>query len=218
MRELKASLYTCLGNTRYRSNRRSACDSLWTLSLSLSIRFRFGLTFTPSRNTTALRVSISPSPWALWVHTPLVTDCLVIILVRLMWSVCHVPDSSFPARWLDHLQEGPYKEIFLLYGERPVHSLRGSQFSGILWKSLIYVAANGFKSSRLLSFQASAEGELYIDDFHSFNYEKKEFIHRRLSFSDGTLTSRWICALSFVLFKAVLHNLAHFCPCVSPPL
>ncbi|XP_056602114.1 neutral alpha-glucosidase AB isoform X1 [Triplophysa dalaica] len=41
-----------------------------------------------------------------------------------------------------------------------------------------------------LSSQASAEGELYIDDFHSFNYEKKEFIHRRLSFSDGTLTSR----------------------------
>ncbi|XP_057213829.1 neutral alpha-glucosidase AB isoform X2 [Triplophysa rosa] len=42
-----------------------------------------------------------------------------------------------------------------------------------------------------LGSQGSAEGELYIDDFHTFDYEKKkEFIHRRLSFSDGTLTSR----------------------------
>ncbi|TRY55081.1 hypothetical protein DNTS_034510 [Danionella cerebrum] len=41
-----------------------------------------------------------------------------------------------------------------------------------------------------LSSQGSAEGELYIDDFHSFNYERsKQFVHRRLSFVDSRLSS-----------------------------
>uniref|UniRef100_A0AAQ5XTG6 Glycoside hydrolase family 31 N-terminal domain-containing protein n=1 Tax=Amphiprion ocellaris TaxID=80972 RepID=A0AAQ5XTG6_AMPOC len=33
------------------------------------------------------------------------------------------------------------------------------------------------------------QGELYIDDGHTFNYEKKEFIHRRLSFAKNILSS-----------------------------
>uniref|UniRef100_A0A672J470 Neutral alpha-glucosidase AB n=1 Tax=Salarias fasciatus TaxID=181472 RepID=A0A672J470_SALFA len=37
-----------------------------------------------------------------------------------------------------------------------------------------------------LSPQRSAVGELYIDDGHTFNYQKKEFIHRRLSFSNNS--------------------------------
>ncbi|XP_067293753.1 neutral alpha-glucosidase AB isoform X2 [Pseudorasbora parva] len=42
-----------------------------------------------------------------------------------------------------------------------------------------------------LSSQGSAEGELYIDDFHTFNFEKsKQFVHRLLSFSANTLSSR----------------------------
>ncbi|KAM6953642.1 neutral alpha-glucosidase AB [Aplochiton taeniatus] len=41
-----------------------------------------------------------------------------------------------------------------------------------------------------LSPQRTAEGELYIDDGHTFNFEKKEeFIHRRLSFAKNTLSS-----------------------------
>ncbi|KAG1957789.1 neutral alpha-glucosidase AB [Pimephales promelas] len=42
-----------------------------------------------------------------------------------------------------------------------------------------------------LSSQGSAEGELYIDDFHTFNFEtSKQFVHRRLSFSANMLSSR----------------------------
>ncbi|XP_062844352.1 neutral alpha-glucosidase AB-like [Trichomycterus rosablanca] len=42
-----------------------------------------------------------------------------------------------------------------------------------------------------LSPQGTAEGELYIDDFHTFNFEKqKQFIHMLLQFSDNTLSSR----------------------------
>ncbi|XP_016094469.1 neutral alpha-glucosidase AB-like [Sinocyclocheilus grahami] len=42
-----------------------------------------------------------------------------------------------------------------------------------------------------LNSQGSAEGELYIDDFHTFNFEKaKQFVHRHLSFSANTLSSR----------------------------
>ncbi|XP_051957222.1 neutral alpha-glucosidase AB-like [Xyrauchen texanus] len=42
-----------------------------------------------------------------------------------------------------------------------------------------------------LSPQDFAEGELYIDDFHTFSFEKeKQFIHRHLSFSANTLSSR----------------------------
>ncbi|XP_056135178.1 neutral alpha-glucosidase AB isoform X4 [Lampris incognitus] len=37
--------------------------------------------------------------------------------------------------------------------------------------------------------QRAAEGELYIDDSHTFNFEKKEFIHRRLSFANNILSS-----------------------------
>uniref|UniRef100_A0A4W6F6N1 Glucosidase II alpha subunit n=1 Tax=Lates calcarifer TaxID=8187 RepID=A0A4W6F6N1_LATCA len=40
-----------------------------------------------------------------------------------------------------------------------------------------------------LNPQRTAEGELYIDDGHTFNYEKKEFIHRRLSFANNVLSS-----------------------------
>ncbi|XP_034453753.1 neutral alpha-glucosidase AB isoform X1 [Hippoglossus hippoglossus] len=40
-----------------------------------------------------------------------------------------------------------------------------------------------------LNPQRTAEGELYIDDGHTFNYEKKEFIHRRLSFVNNILSS-----------------------------
>uniref|UniRef100_A0A8C9VE92 Glucosidase II alpha subunit n=1 Tax=Scleropages formosus TaxID=113540 RepID=A0A8C9VE92_SCLFO len=41
-----------------------------------------------------------------------------------------------------------------------------------------------------LSPQGTAEGELYIDDGHTFNYEqKKQFVHRRFIFADSTLSS-----------------------------
>uniref|UniRef100_A0A665XF44 Neutral alpha-glucosidase AB n=1 Tax=Echeneis naucrates TaxID=173247 RepID=A0A665XF44_ECHNA len=40
-----------------------------------------------------------------------------------------------------------------------------------------------------LNSQRKAEGELYIDDGHTFNYEKEEFIHRRLSFANNILSS-----------------------------
>uniref|UniRef100_H2LBW7 Neutral alpha-glucosidase AB n=1 Tax=Oryzias latipes TaxID=8090 RepID=H2LBW7_ORYLA len=40
-----------------------------------------------------------------------------------------------------------------------------------------------------LNARGVAEGELYMDDGHTFNYEKKEFIHRRLSFSNNVLSS-----------------------------
>lgn len=38
-------------------------------------------------------------------------------------------------------------------------------------------------------WQNTAEGELYIDDGHTFNYEKKEFIHRKLSLANNVLSS-----------------------------
>ncbi|XP_065129980.2 neutral alpha-glucosidase AB [Paramisgurnus dabryanus] len=45
-----------------------------------------------------------------------------------------------------------------------------------------------------LSPQKYAEGELYIDDGHTFNYnEKKELIHRRLTFANKALTSSNLC-------------------------
>uniref|UniRef100_A0A671WGQ9 Glucosidase II alpha subunit n=1 Tax=Sparus aurata TaxID=8175 RepID=A0A671WGQ9_SPAAU len=40
-----------------------------------------------------------------------------------------------------------------------------------------------------LNPQRTAEGELYIDDGHTFNYEKKEFILRKLSFTKNILSS-----------------------------
>lgn len=40
-----------------------------------------------------------------------------------------------------------------------------------------------------LNQQRAAEGELYIDDGHTFNYEKQDFIHRRLIFSNNVLSS-----------------------------
>ncbi|KAF7661004.1 hypothetical protein LDENG_00270350 [Lucifuga dentata] len=40
-----------------------------------------------------------------------------------------------------------------------------------------------------LSLQRTAEGELYMDDGHTFNFQKKEFIHRRLSFTKNILSS-----------------------------
>ncbi len=48
-----------------------------------------------------------------------------------------------------------------------------------------------------LVLQGSAEGELYIDDFHTFSYkEAKQFVHRHLSFSANTLSSRSVCSFS----------------------
>ncbi|XP_073695505.1 neutral alpha-glucosidase AB isoform X1 [Garra rufa] len=41
-----------------------------------------------------------------------------------------------------------------------------------------------------LNSQGSAEGELYIDDFHTFNFKAKQFVHRHLSFSANSLSSR----------------------------
>uniref|UniRef100_A0A672YYU2 Neutral alpha-glucosidase AB n=1 Tax=Sphaeramia orbicularis TaxID=375764 RepID=A0A672YYU2_9TELE len=40
-----------------------------------------------------------------------------------------------------------------------------------------------------LNPQRTAEGEIYIDDGHTFNYEKQEFIHRRLMFANNVLSS-----------------------------
>uniref|UniRef100_A0A1A8FER3 Glucosidase, alpha, neutral AB n=1 Tax=Nothobranchius korthausae TaxID=1143690 RepID=A0A1A8FER3_9TELE len=40
-----------------------------------------------------------------------------------------------------------------------------------------------------LNTRRTAEGELYIDDGHTFNYDNKEFIHRRLFFSNNVLSS-----------------------------
>nr|XP_057919713.1 neutral alpha-glucosidase AB isoform X2 [Doryrhamphus excisus] len=41
-----------------------------------------------------------------------------------------------------------------------------------------------------LNRQRAAEGELYVDDGHTFSFEeKKEFIHRRLSFANNILSS-----------------------------
>uniref|UniRef100_A0A8C7ZAV1 Glucosidase II alpha subunit b n=1 Tax=Oryzias sinensis TaxID=183150 RepID=A0A8C7ZAV1_9TELE len=50
-----------------------------------------------------------------------------------------------------------------------------------------------------LNARGVAEGELYIDDGHTFNYEKKEFIHRRLSFSNNVLSSVYVQRSSFCL-------------------
>uniref|UniRef100_A0A4W4GGK4 Neutral alpha-glucosidase AB n=1 Tax=Electrophorus electricus TaxID=8005 RepID=A0A4W4GGK4_ELEEL len=57
-----------------------------------------------------------------------------------------------------------------------------------------------------LSPEGTAEGELYIDDFHTFNYHKeKQFICRRLHFSDNALTSR--CgALSCCYTHTLIHT------------
>uniref|UniRef100_A0A669E9Y0 Glucosidase II alpha subunit n=1 Tax=Oreochromis niloticus TaxID=8128 RepID=A0A669E9Y0_ORENI len=40
-----------------------------------------------------------------------------------------------------------------------------------------------------LNLQRTADGELYIDDGHTFNYEKKEFIYRKLTFANKVLSS-----------------------------
>uniref|UniRef100_A0A671RCY5 Neutral alpha-glucosidase AB-like n=1 Tax=Sinocyclocheilus anshuiensis TaxID=1608454 RepID=A0A671RCY5_9TELE len=51
------------------------------------------------------------------------------------------------------------------------------------------------------SSQGSAEGELYIDDFHTFSFEvAKQFVHRHLSFSANTLSSRSVCSLFLYIF------------------
>uniref|UniRef100_A0A9J7YSA1 Uncharacterized protein n=2 Tax=Cyprinus carpio TaxID=7962 RepID=A0A9J7YSA1_CYPCA len=53
-----------------------------------------------------------------------------------------------------------------------------------------------------LNSQGSAEGELYIDDFHTFSFEKaKQFVHRHLSFAANTLSSSSVCALFFYTFS-----------------
>uniref|UniRef100_A0A9J8BZV6 Glucosidase II alpha subunit b n=2 Tax=Cyprinus carpio TaxID=7962 RepID=A0A9J8BZV6_CYPCA len=54
-----------------------------------------------------------------------------------------------------------------------------------------------------LSPKKFAEGELYIDDGHSFNYDtKKEFIHRSLTFANNALTSRYL--YSSVLYLSIV--------------
>ncbi|XP_038142485.1 neutral alpha-glucosidase AB isoform X4 [Cyprinodon tularosa] len=40
-----------------------------------------------------------------------------------------------------------------------------------------------------LDNRRTAEGELYIDDGHTFNFEKREFIHRKFSFTNNVLSS-----------------------------
>lgn len=41
-----------------------------------------------------------------------------------------------------------------------------------------------------ISPQGTAEGELYLDDGHTFNYQtQKEYLHRKFTFSGNTLTS-----------------------------
>uniref|UniRef100_A0A8C9WMN5 Glucosidase II alpha subunit n=1 Tax=Scleropages formosus TaxID=113540 RepID=A0A8C9WMN5_SCLFO len=51
-----------------------------------------------------------------------------------------------------------------------------------------------------LSPQRTAEGELYIDDGHTFSYRtEKKFIHRRLTFANNTLTSRSDALFHFTL-------------------
>uniref|UniRef100_A0A4W4HD97 Glycoside hydrolase family 31 N-terminal domain-containing protein n=1 Tax=Electrophorus electricus TaxID=8005 RepID=A0A4W4HD97_ELEEL len=48
-----------------------------------------------------------------------------------------------------------------------------------------------------LNPQRAAEGELYIDDGHTFSFQtKKEFIHRSLTFAYNTLTSRYLSNFS----------------------
>lgn len=49
-----------------------------------------------------------------------------------------------------------------------------------------------FEVHKSFVWQRTAEGELYVDDGHTFNYEKKEFIHRRLSFANNVLSSVWV--------------------------
>ncbi|XP_076148442.1 neutral alpha-glucosidase AB isoform X2 [Alosa pseudoharengus] len=45
-----------------------------------------------------------------------------------------------------------------------------------------------------LSPQRTAEGELYIDDGHTFSFDtKKEFIHRSLTFANNVLSTRNLC-------------------------
>uniref|UniRef100_A0A8C2XBN9 Glucosidase II alpha subunit n=1 Tax=Cyclopterus lumpus TaxID=8103 RepID=A0A8C2XBN9_CYCLU len=42
------------------------------------------------------------------------------------------------------------------------------------------------------------QGELYIDDGHTFNYEKKEFIHRKLFFANNMLSSEFAYPFFFL--------------------
>lgn len=43
--------------------------------------------------------------------------------------------------------------------------------------------------------QNTAEGEIYIDDGYTFNYEKKEFIHRKISMANNIISSMWVLAI-----------------------
>ncbi|CAJ0961592.1 unnamed protein product [Ranitomeya imitator] len=40
-----------------------------------------------------------------------------------------------------------------------------------------------------LNLQGEAQGELYLDDGHSFNYQQNDFLYRKFSYSHGELTS-----------------------------
>ena len=43
------------------------------------------------------------------------------------------------------------------------------------------------RNAKLIIFQGEANGELYIDDFHSFNYKLSFFIHRQFIFANNEL-------------------------------
>uniref|UniRef100_A0A674D3F8 Neutral alpha-glucosidase AB n=1 Tax=Salmo trutta TaxID=8032 RepID=A0A674D3F8_SALTR len=56
-----------------------------------------------------------------------------------------------------------------------------------------------------LSPKRFAQGELYIDDGHTFNFDKqKQFIHRRFSFANNALSSRSVKFLSHIMFIFVV--------------
>uniref|UniRef100_A0A674D350 Glucosidase II alpha subunit n=1 Tax=Salmo trutta TaxID=8032 RepID=A0A674D350_SALTR len=62
-----------------------------------------------------------------------------------------------------------------------------------------------------LSPKRFAQGELYIDDGHTFNFDKqKQFIHRRFSFANNALSSRSVKFLSHIMFIFVV-TLLDFC-------
>lgn len=44
-----------------------------------------------------------------------------------------------------------------------------------------------------------------MDDGHTFNYEKKEFIHRRFSFANNVLSSVWV-AHDLIYFLLYVHQ------------
>ena len=54
----------------------------------------------------------------------------------------------------------------------------------------ISVTFAGFLSSIFCVFQGSSRGDLYIDDYKSFDYKKGEFSHRQFVFENNVLVNR----------------------------